>query len=122
MAGSRRRAAYRWGLHSESLCAWWLRCKGYRILARHFRLPVGEIDLVARRGQTVMFIEVKARSDAARAAHAVSRTQRKRIERAASGFLAANPHLSGHGVRFDTMFVVPWRLPIHIADAWRPEA
>lgn len=120
MSRRRRRTAYRFGLRGEVRCVWWLRCQGYRMLARGYRLPVGEIDIVARRGRTVAFIEVKSRATMAKASVAVTPKQRRRIERAASGFLAANPHLSPQRIRFDIMYVVPGRLPIHIKDAWRP--
>jgi putative endonuclease len=121
MSRRKRRTAYRFGLRGEVRCVWWLRCRGYRMLARGYRLPVGEIDIVARRGRTVAFIEVKARATAAEASVAVTPRQRRRIERAAAGFLAANPRLSPREIRFDIMYVVPGRLPIHIKDAWRPE-
>jgi putative endonuclease len=120
MSRRKRRTAYRFGLRGETRCVWWLRCKGYRILARGYRLPIGEIDIVARRGRTVAFVEVKARATATAASAALTPRQRRRIERAAAGFLAANPHLSRQHVRFDVMYVVPGRLPIHIRDAWRP--
>lgn len=120
MSRRKRRIAYRFGLRGEARCVWWLRCKGYRMVARGYRLPVGEIDIVARRGRTLAFIEVKSRKTAAQASAAVTPKQRRRIERAAAGFLAANPHLSSQHARFDVMYVVPGRLPIHIRDAWRP--
>jgi len=116
----KRRVAYRFGLRGEDRCVWWLRCKGYRVLARSYRLPVGEIDIIARRGRTLAFIEVKARTAQSATATALTPRQQRRIERAAAGFLAANPALSQQYARFDVMYVVPGRLPVHIKDAWRP--
>jgi putative endonuclease len=61
MTALSRRAGYRQGLRAETIAALFLRLKGYRILARRFTSPVGEIDLVARRGTSLVFVEVKAR-------------------------------------------------------------
>jgi putative endonuclease len=118
-ATERRRKAERRGRWAESLCLWSLRLRGYRILARDYRVPVGEIDIVARRGGTLVAIEVKARGDHASAVEAVTPRQRRRITRAAAQFLASRPSLARLTVRFDVMLVVPRRLPLHLRDAWR---
>ncbi len=112
--------AYRSGQRAEAWCAWWLRLRGYRILARRHRSRYGEIDIIARRGKMVAFIEVKARPDRQSALAVVVAAQRQRIQRAASAFLANRPDLSEHTVRFDVIAVVRWRWPYHIIDAWRP--
>lgn len=117
---ARRRQAWRYGRQAEWTCAWMLRLKGYRILARRHKTPVGEIDLVARRGGTVAFVEVKARAELATAVASVGGTQRRRIVRAATAFLQARPGLAGLDCRFDVMLVRPWHLPVHLSDAWRP--
>ena len=114
-----RRRAQRRGLRGETLAVWYLRLKGYRILARRLRSAVGEIDVVAARGGTVAVIEVKARPDAAAAAEAVGPRQRARIARAARLFLAARPEFAGHALRFDLVLVSPGRWPRHVRDAWR---
>jgi putative endonuclease len=101
------------------LCALMLRLKGYRILARDLRTPVGEIDIVARRGRAVAFVEVKARDDLAEASEALTRRQRQRILRAGQWFLQGRPDLAGVDLRFDVMLVRPWRWPEHVAGAWR---
>lgn len=120
MTGARKRRAWAFGRLAESLCAWHLRFRGYRILARRFRSPLGEIDIVARRGNTLAVVEVKARADAAQAMDSLGLRQRGRIQRAAEVFIAARPALAGMDVRFDVMVVTPWRPPAHIMDAWRP--
>ena len=117
----KKRRAWRFGQVAETLCAWHLRLRGYRILARGFRVPVGEIDIVARRGRTLAVIEVKARDTFATAAEALGPRQQRRIARAAAAFLKARPGCAGLDVRFDMMLVLPWRLPVHITDAWRSE-
>ena len=116
-----RRAAYRRGRGGETRAAWYLRAKGYRILARGYRCAVGEIDVIARRGSLVVAVEVKARPDLASAVEAIGARQRHRIVRAMGDFLARHPQHNGCDVRFDALLVMPWRLPRHISDAWRPD-
>ncbi len=116
--GNRRRA-WRRGHWAEQACAFSLALRGYRVLARRLRYPVGEIDLLARRGGTLAVIEVKARRDAVSALEAVTPRQRQRIARAAEWLLAERPALAGLQVRFDVMLVTPWRWPRHLTDAWR---
>jgi putative endonuclease len=115
----RRRKAWRWGRLAESGAALLLRLKGFRILARGYKVPVGEIDLIARRGRLVLFVEVKARASADAANEALNTRQRRRIERAARWFLAQHPEIAACDLRYDLMLVTPWRWPIHIGDAWR---
>ncbi|SMF08706.1 putative endonuclease [Tistlia consotensis] len=115
-----RRAAYARGRGAERWAAWWLRLEGYRILARDFRVPQGEIDLIARRGRLVIFVEVKHRDRQAAAAEAIGRRQRLRIERAAAAFLQRHPALAACRLRFDALLLSPRRLPRHVAAAWRP--
>jgi putative endonuclease len=113
-----RQKAWRFGRFAETLAAWHLRFRGYRVIQRGFRAAVGEIDIVARRGGLVVFVEVKARKDRAAA---VTPGQTARIVRAAQAFLQAHPHFSNFDQRFDVILVSPWRLPVHLVDAWRPE-
>ncbi len=120
-ARARRRKAWRYGRLAEWACAAMLRLKGYRILARRLKTPVGEIDLVARRGGTIAFVEVKARAELATAAASISGAQRRRIVRAAAAFLQARPGLDRLDCRFDVMLVRPWHPPVHLSDAWRPD-
>lgn len=118
---ARHRRAWRFGRAAEFLCAWVLRLGGYRILATRFRSIAGEIDVVARRGRVLVFVEVKARGDAESAVEAVVPHQRRRIERAAQAFAAARRDLDGLDWRFDVMVVAPWAWPRHLKDAWRPD-
>ncbi len=110
--------AWRYGQTAETLCAWWLRVRGYTIVARQFRVPAGEIDIVARRGRVIAFVEVKARDQGA-ALEALRPRQRRRIVRAAEAFLQRNPALARLDARFDVMSVERWRPPRHLANAWR---
>ena len=114
-----RQRAQRHGLWAETLAAWRLRLAGYRVVARNFRAPGGEIDLIVRRGRTLAFVEVKARPDRAQAAFAIQPVQRLRVRNAAAAFLARRAELAGLDLRFDVVLVCPGRLPQHIRDAWR---
>lgn len=116
--GERRRAE-RFGRRAEALCRLLLLLKGYRILATRLRTPMGEIDIVARRGDALAVVEVKGRRDWETAADSVTARQRARLARAAHAYLAANPRLAQFSLRFDVMLVTPWALPRHIIDAWR---
>ena len=114
MTGSRK--AERFGRRAEIAAAVYLALKGYRILARRFRSPAGEIDLIARRGRLVVYVEVKARSgDAAE----IRARQRRRIRRAAEHFLKLRPDLASCDQRFDAILIRPRALPAHLKDAWR---
>ena len=115
----RRRAAYRWGLSAETRAAWYLCLKGYRILARRFRGASGEIDLIARRGQTIAFVEVKARPGEAEALEAVDWRSRRRIEATALGWVARHPGFADFTWRYDIIIVRPGRWPRHLAGAFR---
>ena len=117
----RRQRARRRGDLAEFLCRCQLRLCGWRILARDWRCPAGEIDIVARRGKVLAIIEVKARATAADAASAIAPRQRRRIARAASAFLLARPELAGLSVRFDVMLVAKLRAPRHLPGVWRAD-
>ncbi len=119
MSLARRQAAHGYGLMAESRCALGLRLRGYRVLARRYKVPVGEVDIVARRGRVLVFVEVKARASFDSAAELLTTRQRRRILAAAKMFLARHPHLAGLDARFDVMLVAPWRWPRHVVDAWR---
>jgi putative endonuclease len=99
------------------LAAWWLRLKGWRILAVRARTPVGEVDLVARRGRVLAFIEVKARANDHDADWALDDYRLRRVARAA-GALAKRYERPGDTVRVDAIFIVPRRWPRHIQNVW----
>lgn len=113
-----RQVAFRTGLSAESRAAMLLIAKGFRILARRFRTPVGEIDIVARRRRLLVFVEVKARERVDDAAWSVTDRQRARIVAAAEAWLAANPPRAIEDIRFDAILVAPGRMPRHIASAF----
>ncbi|MEX0921441.1 MAG: YraN family protein [Rhodovibrionaceae bacterium] len=119
MTSGARQAAERLGHSAEAKALWWLRLKGYRLVARRFRCPAGEIDLIVRRGRLLAFVEVKARAAEAAAAESIGPRQQQRILRAAEAFLQRRPELAALDQRFDAVFVAPGRRPRHQPDAWR---
>lgn len=114
-----KRLAQRRGRRAEFLAALYLRLKGYRIMARNVRLPSGEIDVVARRGTLLIFVEVKYRPQLFIAENAVSVRQWQRIERAAAQFVGARPFLHHLAWRFDVLALAPYHWPVHMQDRWR---
>jgi putative endonuclease len=116
-----RQRAQRRGRLAEWLCLWHLRLRGWQILARGWRCPAGEIDILARRGRVLAVIEVKSRAEFATAASALAPRQRRRITRAAEAFLLQRSDLVGLDLRFDLMLVAPLRLPRHWRGAWRAD-
>ena len=117
----RRRSAHALGLNAESIAALLLLFKGYSILARRFAVSGGEIDLIARRGRSIAFVEVKARGDLDSAASSIGGVKRRRIARAARVWLARNPWAAELSLRGDAIFVAPGRLPRHAPSAYRLE-
>ncbi|MEM7765923.1 MAG: YraN family protein [Pseudomonadota bacterium] len=118
---NRRKAAERRGRRGETLAALMLRLKGYRIVAQRLQTRLGEIDLIARRGTVLVFVEVKARPTITGAIHAVSPKARRRIEQAAHQWASRIDPKNQLGRRYDIVAVRPWRWPVHIRDAWRPD-
>jgi putative endonuclease len=113
-----RQVAFRLGLSAESRAAAYLIAKGYRIVARRWRSPAGEIDIVARRRNTLVFVEVKARATLDLAAESVLAPQRRRIIGAAEAWLAKNPDAADLDMRFDAVLVAPGSIPRHIEAAF----
>jgi putative endonuclease len=95
------------GRMGEEVAARWLRARGLVVLARNWRAGRGEIDIVAREGSTVVFVEVKTRrlGPGGRPAHAVDRRKRRTLARTASAWISAHPG-SGDAFRFDVVEVV----------------
>lgn len=119
MTTEERQEAFLAGHRAEGIAALYLRLKGFHILARRYKCPVGEIDIVARRGRLLVYVEVKARKSEAAARESISARQQARITRAATHFLKSQADHADCAQRFDAILIVPQRLPIHIPDAWR---
>lgn len=114
----KRQEAERRGRGAETLACWFLRLKGWRILARRARVHGGEVDIVARRGRTVAFVEVKARATEEAAAFALDEWRLRRVVAAAER-LAPRYMREGDDVRIDALFIVPGRWPKHLANVWQ---
>ncbi|HTG64359.1 MAG TPA: YraN family protein [Sphingomicrobium sp.] len=112
-----RQVAEARGRKAETVAAWWLRLRGWRILAQRARVPGGEVDLVARRGRTVAFVEVKQRGTEEAAALALDEYRLRRVAVAAER-LAPRFAREGDDVRIDAIFLVPGKLPRHLKNVW----
>jgi putative endonuclease len=110
--------AFQRGLSAESRAAMLLIAKAYRILARRWKTPFGEIDIVARRRHSLVFVEVKARDSVDAAAEAVTERTKERIIRAAELWLAHRPEYGDAEIRFDVILVAPGKIPRHIVNAF----
>lgn len=111
-------AAFRMGISAESRAAAWLLGHGFRILARRWKSPLGEIDIIAARRHLLIFVEVKARATLDNAAESVTPRQKQRIAAAAEIWLANHPQPTIRDMRFDAILVAPGKLPRHIPAAF----
>lgn len=118
MAKSRKIKAYERGHHIEALAAFCLRLKGYKILKSRYKTPGGEIDLVARRKNVLVFVEVKGRSEMQAALESVTARNQARVEQAARYFIAQHPQFSELDMRFDVVVFVPPFSLHHLDNAW----
>ena len=113
-----RQEAEKRGRGAETLACWYLRLKGWRILARRARVPGGEVDIVARRGRMLAFVEVKARANEEAAAFSLDQYRLQRVAVAAER-LAPRFMRDGDDIRIDAMFVLPRRIPLHLTNVWQ---
>jgi putative endonuclease len=112
-----RRAAETRGREGEARAAWFLRAKGWRILDQRVRTPAGEVDLVARRGKLIAFVEVKTRRSAAELDFAIDEHRLARVA-AAAEMLAPRYLQEGDDMRVDVVLIAPRTWPRHIENAW----
>ncbi len=114
---SDRRAAEAAGRRGERIAGWWLRLKGWRILDRRVRTPAGEVDIVARRGNLIAFVEVKARATDAELDFAIDERRLARVAAAAEMLM---PRYAGpcDDIRVDVILIAPGSRPRHIENAW----
>ncbi|MBS7543584.1 YraN family protein [Ancylobacter oerskovii] len=113
--------AFSRGMDAEDAAARLLARQGFDVLARRVRTPRGEIDLIARRGNLLLFVEVKARAGLRAAAESLLLRQRRRIAAAAEVYLAAHPELAGLDMRLDVVLLAPGRAPVHLPGAFEAE-
>lgn len=112
-----RQAAERRGRLGESIAAWWLRLHGWRILARRVRVPAGEVDIIARRGQTLAFVEVKVRRSKKDLDLAIDAYRIRRVAAAAT-MLAVRFARPKDEMRIDVLLLAPFALPRHLINVW----
>lgn len=113
-----KKKSYKLGLFAESLAAFYLRICFYSIISRRYKSDVGEVDIIARRGKRLVFIEVKARKNKDDAYAAFTLHQQNRIVRAAKLFIAKNPKYNESNIRFDLILICPAFFIKHIKNAW----
>ncbi len=114
-----RAEAERRGRRGETMAVWWLRLTGWRVLAQRVKLSVGEVDIVARRGRTVAFVEVKWRRDSAALEFALDAHRLRRVARAAEA-IAPKYMKPGDDIRIDAILLAPGQWPRHMANVWQP--
>ncbi len=113
-----RQAAEERGRSAEKIALWYLRLKGWRLVAERYKCHAGEVDLIMRKGGTTAFIEVKARKSSSSAVESVSPRQAKRIAAAARSFLGQDRTAALQACRFDIVAVSPYHWPTHIENAF----
>lgn len=127
MNPAKRQQAYKFGLQAEKIAALYLRLKGYRILAERYRILQGEIDLLAKKGNTLVAVEVKARKNLSECEYSITPGKQQKILQAmthilshsAPGKIAGLGNAADHNIRFDAVWIVPGHWPRHLKDAWR---
>ena len=105
------------GLRGEAIAAWFLRFRGWRIVGKRIKTPRGEVDLIARRGKTVAFVEVKARTKMTDLATAVDAYRLRRVA-AAAEILLPKYGKGTENMQIDVILVAPWRWPHHLPNVW----
>lgn len=113
-----RRRARGLGLEAEFWARVYLGLTGWRVLARGYVAPGGEIDIVAKRGDMLVFVEVKARATQDAALLAIDENKRRRISRAARHWIGRNRIAIGCNYRGDAILIAPWHLPRRLDGAF----
>lgn len=113
-----RRQAEKRGLRSETWAVWWLRLHGWRILARRVKLPIGEVDVIARRGGVLAFVEVKWRGTIFERDYASDTRRLRRVARTAE-VLAQRYARTGEAIRIDVLLFAPRAWPRHVTNVWQ---
>ncbi len=109
-----RQEAERRGHRGEWLAAWHLRFKGYRIVAKRFKTKTGEVDIIARKKDLILMVEVKARPTVLEAMDAITATAQRRIEAAGDIWLARQKDFAKLSVRYDLIAILPRKWPVHV--------
>lgn len=118
VTSKKRKKAFKKGILAERKAAFWLFCKGYRIINRRFKTRLGEIDIIARKGNLILIVEVKCRNTLQAAMDSLSYNSEIRIERASDLWLARQRDRDKLSLRYDLIIIRPWRLPLHIKSVF----
>ena len=113
-----KKFSYKFGIFAEYFVVVYLTLLFYSIVSRRYKTKVGEVDIIARRGDSLVFVEVKARKSRAEVHSSLTVNQQGRIVRAAQLFLAKNPKYSQSNIRFDLILLCPSFYLRHIKNAW----
>lgn len=119
----KRQKAHLFGLRSEQIARWFLRLKGYEILAERYTNAFGEVDILAKKGSVIALVEVKARKRFRDCAEAITPAKQERQIKAAKSLLAYPGKYGRHishdtQIRFDVIMIVPWHFPRHLTNAF----
>jgi putative endonuclease len=114
---SNKKYSYYFGLIAELFSSLYLQCKLYTIISRRFKSPFGEIDIIAKKGNSIIFIEIKARKDTS-LMDFISKRQQQRINQAAQYFLLKNKKYQAHNLRFDAIIMNRYFWPKHFKNYW----
>ena len=112
------KSTYKFGLFAESIAIVFLMLKGYSIVAKRYKTPLGEIDIIAKKAKSLIGIEVKARRKEFDISEVITRKQKKRIVNGIKMFLSKNQQYNDYTIRFDVIAVRPFRIPKHIINFW----
>lgn len=121
----KKKKSHKFGLAAERIAAIFLRLKGYRIIAQRYKNPKGEIDILAVKGNILAVVEVKARQDFSQCAYSIPQWKQQKILAAVEWLMVGGDRIARlamaneRAIRFDVIWIVPWRLPKHLRDAWR---
>ena len=117
----KRQNAYRKGLCAETLASMYFSAKGYKILERRYKTRYGEIDILARKGEMLVAVEVKSRQTIEEALYALSAKSRQRIQNSLLHFIADHPEYNDFDLRFDLFAHVKGFNFQHLDNAWMAE-
>lgn len=123
--GNKKQRAYQLGMDAELLAAQFLEQSGMEVLALRYRNAGGEIDLLARDGNTIVVVEVKARATRDDGLYSITPAKQKRLARAAEALLQETEKFAGLGkacdlnIRFDAVVIAPGQSPLHLPNAWQ---
>lgn len=115
----KRQAAEQSGRDGEKRAAMWLRLKGWSILGQRVKTRLGEIDLIAKRGGVIAFIEVKWRARVEELDHSIDEFRLQRVAAAVESVAHAYAR-DGEDIRIDVILLAPGSFPRHIVNAWQP--